>query len=248
MILHILDSLRDNYIFVIINPENHTAAVVDPSEALPVLDFLKRENLELTTILNTHHHHDHVGGNLELLKHFPKTIVHGGKNEGRIPAQHEFLTENDSVSFGKSTARIIDIPGHTRGHIAYHFKNENWLFSGDTLFGGTCGAIFEGTPEIMFESLSKIASLPKNTQVYCSHEYTAMFMPEALRLDPHNTRLQERATKTRLLQAAGKRTVPLSLEEELETNPYLRCSTPELAKQYGTPPGLQTFLKIISMG
>jgi hydroxyacylglutathione hydrolase len=248
MILQILEALRDNYIFVLTNPLDHTAAVVDPSEAAPVLQFLKSENLELTAILNTHHHHDHVGGNLELLKYFPKAVVYGGKNEGRIPAQKVFLAENDSVSFGKLTARVLDIPGHTRGHIAYHFENEHCLFSGDTLFGGTCGAIFEGTPEIMFQSLSKIEALPPNTQICCSHEYTALYIDEALRLDPRNTCLQQRAQKVRLLHAAKKRTVPLSLEEELQTNPYLRCNNTEFATQYGTPTGIKTFLKIISMG
>ncbi len=240
-----LEALRDNYIYILIDTFHKTAVVVDPSESAPVLEALHKRNLSLTAILNTHHHHDHVGGNNILLEMFPSAKVFGGKNEGRIPSQHVFLAENDCFTVCESQCRILDIPGHTRGHIAYYFEKEGWLFSGDTIFGGTCGAIFEGTPEQMFESLKKIAQLPPNTSIWCSHEYTEMFMPEAAKLDAHNSKILERTHRVKQLRNTGTPTVPLLLQEELDTNPFLRFSNPEFASQYNSNPGLDTFLKVI---
>jgi hydroxyacylglutathione hydrolase len=223
-----LRALSDNYIFLLHDRNSNTAAVVDPAEAKPVLNCLKELNAELVAIFNTHHHGDHVGGNRELIKHFPDLCIYGGaEDRGRIPGQQVFLQEGDRVAFAKRTATVFFVPGHTRAHIAYYFAPETAeeageLFCGDTLFAGGCGRLFEGTPAQMVNSLSKLRALPDNTRVWCAHEYTLKNLEFAIGVDPQNTNLQTRYNQVREFRRQGQATVPSLLEIEKLTNPFLR--------------------------
>lgn len=241
----VLPALTDNYIFMLVDESARQAAVVDPGAPGPVLQYLEETGLELTAILNTHHHHDHTGGNKPLLQRFPNIPVYGGaKDRGRIPGQTEFLKEGQSITVSGTKAGILDVPGHTRAHIAYYFasaQDGDDLFSGDTVFGGTIGNLFEGTPEVMFESLQKIRTLPGRTRIWCSHEYTLQTVRESARLDPNNRRLSERLLSLEFAAPSGNATVPLILEEECATNPFFRWDAPDLTAYLSKPPGLATF-------
>jgi hydroxyacylglutathione hydrolase len=229
-----LRALSDNYIFLLHDRDNNTAAVVDPAEAKPVLNCLKELDAQLVAIFNTHHHGDHVGGNNELIKHFPNLCVYGGtEDRGRIPGQQVFLNEGDRVEFANRMATVFFVPGHTRAHIAYYFAPETAdetgeLFCGDTLFAGGCGRLFEGTPAQMVESLSKLRSLPDNTRVWCAHEYTLKNLEFALSIDSHNTNLQTRYNQVREFRRQGQATIPSLLEIEKLTNPFLRWDSESL--------------------
>jgi hydroxyacylglutathione hydrolase len=223
-----LPALSDNYIFLLHDREQNTAAVVDPAEARPVLRCLETLGAELVAIFNTHHHGDHVGGNRELMQHFPNLCVYGGvEDRGRIPGQQVFLQEGDRVEFAGRVAEIFFVPGHTRAHIAYYFppKSEadpGELFCGDTLFAGGCGRLFEGTPAQMVDSLSKLRALPDNTRVWCAHEYTQKNLQFALTVDPQNPDLQTRYSQVQDARHRGEATVPSLLGIEKRTNPFLR--------------------------
>ena len=173
-----LSVLSDNYIFLLYDSQRQIAAVVDPAVAQPVLQRLQALEADLVAIFNTHHHSDHVGGNSQLLRQYPDAIVYGGEvDRGRIPGQQVFLQEGDRVEFSDRQAEVFFVPGHTRAHIAYYFAPQpdteaGDLFCGDTLFAGGCGRLFEGTPQQMVQSLSKLRNLPDNTRVWCAHEYT----------------------------------------------------------------------------
>ena len=195
MQIHRLSAWSDNYIFLLHAGES--AAVVDPTEAQPVLDALNDLGANLVAIFNTHHHGDHVGGNQTLLAHYPDATVYGSSTDrGRIPGQTVFLKGGDSVTFAGRTADVFFVPGHTRGHIAYYFspteEQPGELFCGDTLFAGGCGRLFEGTPTQMVESLSQLRQLPNNTRVWCAHEYTLSNLKFAVTVDGQNQELQER--------------------------------------------------------
>ena len=164
--------LSDNYIYLILDKINRTSACVDPAVAEPVVDILDKENVSLDYILNTHHHFDHVGANLELKKKYGCKIIGNEKDSDRIPGIDIMLNEGDVLKIGQSKCYVLDVSGHTKGHIAFYFKDENVIFCGDTLFSLGCGRLFEGTPGQMVKSLSKIRSLPNNTKIYCAHEYT----------------------------------------------------------------------------
>lgn len=187
-----LPALSDNYIFLLHDPNENIAAVVDPAEAQPVLRRLEELQAQLVAIFNTHHHMDHVGGNQQLIQHFPHVRVYGGaEDQGRIPGQQVFLREGDKVGFAGQIGEVLFVPGHTKGHIAYYFPPEvegetGELFCGDTLFAGGCGRLFEGTPTQMVSSLSKLRSLPDNTRVWCAHEYTQKNLQFALTVDGNN--------------------------------------------------------------
>jgi hydroxyacylglutathione hydrolase len=223
-----LPALSDNYIFLLHDRDRNTAAVVDPAEARPVLRCLETLGAELVAIFNTHHHGDHVGGNRELIEHFPNLCVYGGvEDRGRIPGQQVFLQEGDRVEFAGRVAEIFFVPGHTRAHIAYYFPPETEgdpgeLFCGDTLFAGGCGRLFEGTPAQMVDSLSKLRALPDNTRVWCAHEYTQKNLQFALTVDPQNPDLQTRYRQVQEARHRGEATVPSLLEIEKRTNPFLR--------------------------
>lgn len=249
--MHVIirSAFSDNYIFLINHEDGKGATVIDPGTADPVLEYLRNCGRHLTAILNTHHHSDHTRGNRDLLKAYPGIPVYAGAGDrGRIAGQTDFLAENDEIILGQAPgelrARIIAVPGHTRGHIAYYFEGndgEGDLFSGDTVFGGTIGNLFEGTPDVMFSSIRKIRSLPRQTRIWAAHEYTLQYVRESARLDPGNRRLLDRLAKIEASAQSGIPTVPLSLEEECETNPFFRWDDPGLTAQLSKAPGLETF-------
>lgn len=220
--------LKDNYGYLIVCPATNEAAIVDPSEGEPVLRQVEAQNVKLTSILNTHHHRDHTGGNPFLLERFNLRVYGHRNDQDRIPGLTDPLDEGDEVVVGQLRARVIFIPGHTKGHIAYLFDNK--LFCGDTLFVGGCGRLFEGTAEEMLASLSKLAQLPADTLVYCGHEYTQKNLEFALTLEQHNPSLNSKIEQVRALRAQGLSTVPSTIAEEKETNPFLRWDSPEIHK------------------
>jgi hydroxyacylglutathione hydrolase len=240
-----LRALSDNYVYLLLNDGAPEAAVIDPGDAAPVLWQLQNVRRRLTAIINTHHHGDHTGGNADLIKKFPNIPVYAGADDhGRIPGQSIFLKEGDEIKVCGAKARVLEVPGHTKGHIAYFFPSEDDegdLFSGDTVFGGTIGNLFEETPEVMFESIRKIRALPPRTRIWCSHEYTLQYVRESAGLDPMNARLAERLRMLEAAAPSGKPTVPLLLEEECETNPFFRWDDPEFTAYLSKAPGIATF-------
>jgi hydroxyacylglutathione hydrolase len=183
------------------------------------------------------------------LRHFPDIPVFGGAaDRGRIPGQTAFLKEGDEIKICGAAARVFDVPGHTRAHLAYFFDAGDGisgdLFSGDTVFGGTIGNLFEGTPEVMFESIQKIRALPAQTRIWCSHEYTLQYVRESAGIDPKNVRLAQRLKTLEAAIPAHEPTVPLLLEEECATNPFFRWDDPGLSAYLAVAPGIATFRRL----
>jgi hydroxyacylglutathione hydrolase len=217
-----LPAFTDNYIWTI--RDARRAAVVDPGDAAPVLDFLRREQLELVAILNTHHHADHVGGNSELLRHEKVPVF--GPHDDRIPEVTQRLADGERMTlphFGIEF-EVIEIPGHTRTHIA--FRGGGMLFCGDTLFAVGCGRLFEGTPQQMHDSLAKLMRAPDATRVYCGHEYTLSNIRFAKAADPANKALRELESSAQQLRDQGLPTLPSTIAQEKATNPFVRCREP----------------------
>jgi len=226
-----LSAFQDNYIWTL--RAGKSAAVVDPGEAGPVKAYLAREGLTLVAILATHHHPDHVGGIAELVA-MTEVPVFGPKGEP-IPALTHPVGQGDKVEIPalKAEFSVLDIPGHTRAHVAYYGLDS--LFCGDTLFACGCGRVFEGTAAQMLASLLKLAALPDATKVYCGHEYTLANIKFARAVDPGNSLLAAREERAMKLRAAGRPTLPSTLGEERATNPFLRCAEPvvvESANKY----------------
>lgn len=219
----------DNYIYLAHDPETKQTAVVDPAEAQPVLEEAKRRGWEITHILNTHHHNDHVGGNEEIQKATGAIVVGAANDSRRIPGISVKVSDGDEFMLGASKAVIFETPGHTTGHIAFWFKDSQALFCGDTLFALGCGRLFEGSAEQMWASLSKIKTLPKETYVYCAHEYTAANADFAITIEPKNKDLQKRVEKIRQMRDLNMPTVPSILGDELATNPFLRADVTNVA-------------------
>ncbi|WIO75595.1 hydroxyacylglutathione hydrolase [Porticoccaceae bacterium LTM1] len=223
-----IPAFNDNYIWMI-PLEGRKVAVVDPGDAEPVLSVLKQRDLELSAILVTHHHFDHIGGIEQLLLHYPVPVY--GPLSNNIPQVTHPVTDGESLTLGDFSFKIIAVPGHTLDHIAYYAESGNGyshssptLFCGDTLFAAGCGRLFEGTPEQMHQSLTRLAALPDNTQVYCTHEYTMANLQFALAVEPDNKELQQRrVADVQRLQADGI-TLPSTIELERQTNPFLRSS------------------------
>jgi hydroxyacylglutathione hydrolase len=230
--------LRDNYGYLLVNEKNNQAAIVDPSEAEPVLRRIEQEKVEPVAILNTHHHRDHTGGNEGLLaKHELK--VYGHKtDQARIFGMTDGVDEDDSVSVGDLRGKVFFIPGHTTGHVAYLFDNN--LFCGDTLFTAGCGRLFEGSAAEMYSSLKKLIALPDVTKVYCGHEYTENNLRFALTVEPKNPKLLARFERVQGMRTRGLSTVPSTIADEKLTNPFLRWDSQEIqASVASAAPGTQ---------
>ncbi|OEF23960.1 hydroxyacylglutathione hydrolase [Vibrio rumoiensis] len=225
-----IPAFNDNYIWLIQNNCQH-CVLVDPGEAAPVLARLQQDQLELDFILITHHHADHVGGVAELLRHYPKAKVIGPSNDPVMMLSQSVMGGDHITIFGEDFL-VIDVPGHTKGHIAY--VGDGKLFCGDVLFSAGCGRVFEGTYQQMFDSLQKLASLPQETEVYCAHEYTSANLSFALAVEPDNELLHEYRDEVNRLRAQEKSTIPTTIRQEKWINPFLRCQEPSVMKAVAT--------------
>jgi len=231
--IELVPLLKDNYAYLLHDRGGGVTAVVDPSEADPVLAVAKARGWRLTHVLNTHHHWDHSGGNLRLKELTGCTIVGPKPDEARIPGIDMAVDEGDRFALGSSLAEVMFIPGHTRGHIAFWFGDAQAVFCGDTLFALGCGRLFEGTPQQMWSSLDKLRQLPPETKVYCGHEYTQANARFALTIEPKNIALVTRAQRVNAARAQGRATVPSTMAEERATNPFLRADEPDVAAAVG---------------
>lgn len=233
MKVHQLPVLADNFIYLLHDEGSGECVAVDPAVSEPVMAFLEGCGLSLSAVWSTHHHGDHTGANLELMRRTGCAIVGPRADHERIPGIQQEAGEGDSLFVGKEEARVFDTPGHTRGHISFYFPKIRALFCGDVLFSLGCGKVFDGTFRQQWESLAKLRALPGDTRIYCAHEYTLENARFALKIEPGNRRLRERIEECERLRAEGKFTVPSLLEEELETNPFLRPESGEIREKLG---------------
>lgn len=238
-----IPAFQDNYIWLLHNGTQ--ALIVDPGDAEPVITALEQHKLIPSVILITHHHDDHIGGVQALIKRYPGIAIYAPRQE-HYEFSHHAVSEPDMVSLRDFDVEfsVIDLPGHTLGHIAYY--TAGILFCGDTLFGAGCGRLFEGTPEQMYDSLQKLARLPADTKVFCTHEYTLHNINFALSVEPHNAALVQRKLNTEKLRQASQPSLPSILSLELATNPFLRCESNEIAHslKLQNPTPVQVFRKL----
>ncbi|MDQ6868907.1 MAG: hydroxyacylglutathione hydrolase [Pseudomonadota bacterium] len=232
--IHQFPCLKDNFGVLVHDPRARATASIDAPEAGPILAALAAREWELTDILITHHHVDHIQGIAGLKAKFPRARVIGPAKEAtKIGGLDLAIGEGDVVVTGGLEARVIEVPGHTSGHVAYWFEDEDILFAGDTLFAMGCGRSFEERPAVLFHSLMKLAALPGETQVYCGHEYTLANARFALTVDPSNAILKERAGAAARQREAGEFTLPTTIAIELATNPFLRADDPDIQAGLG---------------
>ena len=227
MKIEIIKCLKDNYSYLIIDETNNNACVIDPSESEPIINFVKNNNIKLKYILNTHHHYDHIGGNIQLKKKYDSRVVGFKNDKARIPGIDILLEDDQIWKENNFEAKIYHIPGHTSGHIAFHFFKEKIIFTGDTLFSLGCGRIFEGTYREMFNSLNKIKNLPKETKIYCGHEYTLQNSNFCIAQDSKNIKLKNKIISIKKKLEKGIPTVPTVLSDELEYNIFLKAKNVE---------------------
>jgi hydroxyacylglutathione hydrolase len=229
--------LKDNYAYLVVGGDGE-AVIVDASESAPVREAIDREHARVRAIWSTHHHWDHVGGNAELAREMGLEVVGHASDAGRLPALSRGVEMRDVVRVGEIEARCIHIPGHTLGAVAYFVDggNERIVFTGDTLFSAGCGRLFEGTPAQMHASLSLLIELPKDTRVYCGHEYTESNLRFAAHVEPSNAEVGRARDRAARLRSEGKPTVGTTLEEERRYNPFLRVRSPELRQTLGIAP------------
>lgn len=231
--IHQFTILNDNFAVLIHDPETGATASIDAAEAYPIERECEAKGWKLTDILVTHHHADHTDGIAELKETFGCRVVAPRKDHGRIPLVDVEVGEGDRVQLGNAELRVIETPGHTLGHIAYHAPEAGAVFVGDTLFSLGCGRMFEGTPEVFHAALLKLAALPGETRVYCGHEYTLSNGRFALTVEPENAALQARMREVEELRKAGRPTLPTTIAAELATNPFMRAHVPAISKRLG---------------
>ena len=224
MLVETIRCLEDNFSYILID-QNKNACVIDPSESDPIINFVEKNNIKIKYILNTHHHFDHIGGNKEIKKKYNAKIVAYKNDLHRIPDVDISLKNNQIWAAENFKSKIIHIPGHTNGHICFFFENEKIAFTGDTLFSLGCGRIFEGTYEEMFSSLEKLKELPKETKIYCGHEYTLKNSEFCLKYDKNNKRLQKKINEIKNKVNNNIPTVPSTIDDEIACNIFLRAKT-----------------------
>lgn len=231
-----IPAFKDNYIWLI--HDDQSAIVVDPGDAKPVINTLQKRNLTLTDCLVTHHHSDHIGGIKDLQKRFPDMQVWASSHPSYDFA-HTVVNEPEVLKLALNGKRlqfhVLDVPGHTLEHIAFYEPKQKWLFCGDTLFGAGCGRLFEGTPAQLLTALKKLADLPDETKVFCTHEYTEHNLSFALSMEPEHQALNQRMEHTQLLRTQGLPSLPSSIGLEKATNPFLRCHEPTLKSAINMP-------------
>lgn len=220
--------LHDNYSYLVIDESEAVAAVVDCAEVDPMIEAAAREGVTITTVLSTHHHYDHVGGNEEIAAKIPVRVYGNADDDGRIPALTDGVREGDTIHVGTLTARPILVPAHTSGHMAYYFEQQRSVFTGDTLFAAGCGRLFEGDPAQMMSSLAKLNALPEATKVYCGHEYTVKNLEFARTLEPKNKAIADKLAWAEARRRDNQATVPSTIGAERTTNPFLRTRSQEL--------------------
>lgn len=227
--------LKDNYVYVLHEPQTGQTAVVDPGRAAPVIDALHEHGWTLDWILNTHHHWDHTDGNLELKHHFNCRIAGPAAEAARIPGLTDPLHPGDVFRFGATEAHILDLGGHTLGQIGYWFTQDMNLFSGDAIFAMGCGRLFEGDAKMGWQTMQRIRALPPATRVHCTHEYSRTNARFALTIDNSNNALIKRALLVEKMRDKNLATVPYPLSDDLVTNPFLRCDSPDIMEIIGFP-------------
>ena len=242
----IVPCLQDNYSFVICDTETSAVGVVDPSEFVPVDNFIKKKFKKVDYIFNTHHHFDHTGGNLDLKRKYNSKIIGSKKDDTRIPGIDIKLTDNENFKLGSVDFKILLVPGHTSGHICFYAKKEKVIFTGDTLFSLGCGKVFEGTHLEMLTSLKLIKKLPIDTQVYCGHEYSQKNLDFCIKYEINNIRLEEKKKWIISRLNQNQPTIPITIKEELNTNIFLRCDSLEVKKSLGMEDSteLEVFAKL----
>ena len=227
MKIQIIPCLQDNYSYLIIDEENNIACVVDPSEADPIIEYLENTQIELKFILNTHHHYDHVGGNRKLKEKYGASIIGYQGDKERIPGIDILVNDQEIWTHKNFDVKIIHVPGHTLGHICFYFPKDELVFTGDTLFSLGCGRIFEGTHNQMFDSLKKLKQLPKNTKVFCGHEYTLQNSKFCTVHDKNNENLKNKINDIKIKLKSNLSTIPSTIKDELECNIFLRSQNVE---------------------
>lgn len=235
-----IPALEDNYVFLLRCGRTGSTAVVDTPEVTPIRRELESRKWTLTHVLNTHWHADHTGGNVELKKAFPDVHIIGPRKEKaktpgveKIPGIDRKVDDGDSVFVGDVELKVMDVPGHTLGHCAYHVPSAKSAFVGDCVFAAGCGRVFEGTHEQMFASITKIMSLPETTKLYCAHEYTLANIKFAKSVDGQNKDLLEREKRCKALRERNEATVPTTVGEEMRTNPFCRSGDEKIRKFLG---------------
>jgi len=225
----------DNYAYLVHDAASGQTAAIDVPDAAPILAELHARGWELSDILITHHHDDHISGVQALREATGAMVLGAAADAHRLPPLDYALTETASFEIGTEKVRVIDVPGHTIGHIAFHFPQSGYAFTADSLMAGGCGRLFEGTPAQMWQSLKKLAALPPETLICSGHEYTASNLRFAATLEPDNAALMLRTKAVAAARADGKPTVPVRLQTELDTNPFLRAGLPVLKAAVGLP-------------